>query len=79
MHRLEVKNVLQRTGRMGKADKFGALISRRSAYRAIADDFISVFEGRVPLILALLIETGKATLDPIEKTTDCLPKAGGQK
>ena len=67
MYRLEAKKALKRTDRVGNAHVFEAVISRKSAYKRLIDEVISLTGGNVPGLMSLLIDVGKLTLDDVEE------------
>lgn len=63
--RLEQKGAIRRTRKIGNAFLFEPAITRRSAYRRLVDDFLSLFGGEAQPAVAHLLETGKLTLDDL--------------
>lgn len=59
--RLEAKNAVRRTRKIGNAFMFTAVISRVSIYRRLVDDFLRLFGGAQPVV-AHMLESGKLTL-----------------
>lgn len=75
--RLEEKDAVRRTRKIGNAFLFEPLITRKSAYRRIIDQFLDIFGGSAEPVVARLLETGKLTLEDLkameerrEATTD---------
>jgi len=64
--RLEEKKAVRRTRKIGNAFLFEPLISRRSVYRRIIDDFLDLFGGSAQPVVARLLETGKLTLEDLK-------------
>ena|SRR5438132_8797776 len=64
--RLEEKKAVRRTRKIGNAFLFEPLISRRSVYRRIIDDFLDLFGGSAQPVVARLFETGKLTLEDLK-------------
>jgi predicted transcriptional regulator len=71
MYRLETKNVIRRTKKIGNAHIFEAVVSRSNARRRVIDDLLSYFGGPQPLI-SHLIESGQVTLEDIEEARKAL-------
>jgi predicted transcriptional regulator len=67
IHRLEAKKALRRVGRIGRANTFQAVTSRRSAYHQIIDEFISAFGSRVLPLMSLFVDVGKVDADVLDK------------
>src|ERR1700759_3099992 len=65
VYRLEAKGVVRRASKIGNAHIFEAVISRISAQRRLADEFLALFGGTRP-VMAHLIETGKLTREDME-------------
>ncbi len=65
VYRLEAKGVVRRARKISNAHIFEAVVSRASAQRRLADEFLALFGGARP-VMAHLIETGKLTREDIE-------------
>jgi predicted transcriptional regulator len=79
VYRLEVKGVVRRVTKIGKALVFEAVVSRKNAQRRLIDELLSLFGGRTQPVMAHLIESGKLTLDDIreaERTLEELSRKG---
>jgi len=63
--RLEEKKAVRRTRKIGNAFLFEPLITRRSVYRRLIDDFLNLFGGSAQPVLAHLVETGKLSLEDL--------------
>ncbi len=63
--RLEQKGALGRAGKAGNALLFRPLITRRSVYRRVMDEVLSLFGGSQPLVNHLL-ESGKLSLEELK-------------
>jgi len=72
VYRLEGKNVLRRTKKIGNAHIFEAVISRNAAQRRLIDELLSLFGGRSQPVMAHLIESGKLTLDDVKEAEQAL-------
>lgn len=66
LYRLEAKNAVRRTKKIGNAHIFEAVISRDSARARVIDDVLTLFGGSTQPLIAHLIESGRLTLDDIE-------------
>jgi predicted transcriptional regulator len=66
VYRLEAKKALQRTKRIGNANVFEAVVSRRATERRLLDDVLTFFGGGTKGVMAHLIDTGQLTLGDIE-------------
>jgi len=64
--RLEEKKAVRRTRKIGNAFLFEPLISRRSVYRRLVDDFLDLFGGSAKPVAARLVESGKLTLEDLK-------------
>ncbi|MBI2213523.1 MAG: BlaI/MecI/CopY family transcriptional regulator [Acidobacteria bacterium] len=60
--RLEEKDAVRRTRKIGNAFLFEPLITRKSVYRRLIDQFLDLFGGSAEPVVARLVETGKLTL-----------------
>jgi predicted transcriptional regulator len=74
MYRLETKNAIRRTKKIGNAHIFEAVVSRNTARRRLIDDLLGVFGGPQPLI-SHLIESGQVTLEDIEEARKALAES----
>lgn len=66
VYRLEAKNVLRRTRKVGNFHMFAALVSRDVAQRKLVDDLLAAFGGDSRPLVAHLIDAGKLTLADVE-------------
>lgn len=64
--RLEEKQAVRRTRKIGNAYLYQPLITRTSVYRRIVDDFLALFGGSAQPLVAQLIESGKLTLEDLK-------------
>lgn len=64
--RLEEKKAVRRTRKIGNAFLFEPLISRKSVYRRMIDDFLGLFGGSAEPVVSHLLETGKLTLEDLK-------------
>jgi len=70
--RLEAKNAVRLTKRIGKANIFEAAISRKRTQGRLIDELLSVF-GRKPVV-AHLVQTGQLTLEDIREAEEEIRK-----
>ena len=66
VYRLEAKNVVRRTKKIGNAHIFEAVVSRTAAQRRLIDEVLGLFGGRAQPLMSHLIESGQITLNDIE-------------
>ena len=72
LYRLEVKNAVRRTKKIGNAHIFEAVVTQNAAQRRLIDELLAVFGGRTQPLIAHLIESGQLTLDDIEEARKTL-------
>ena len=72
VYRLEAKNALKRTKKIGNAHIFEAVISQSAARGKLIDDLLGLFGGRAQPLMAHLIESGRLTLEDIEAARKAL-------
>ena len=72
VYRLETKNALKRTKKIGNAHIFEALVTKTAAHRKVIDDLLGLFGGRAQPLMAHLIESGQLTLADIEDARKAL-------
>ena len=72
LYRLEGKDAVRRTKKIGNAHIFEAVFSRQAAHRRVIDDVLSVFGGRAQPLVSHLIESGQLTLDDIDEARETL-------
>ncbi len=75
VYRLEAKNALKRTKKIGNAHIFEAVISQTAAQRKLIDDVLGLFGGRAQPLMSHLIESGQLTLQDIEEARAALREA----
>jgi len=76
IYRLEEKGVVKRFKKIGNANVFEAILTRKAAYRQLISDFLDLFGGSAEPIVAHLIETGKLTLNDIKAMERTLEAKG---
>lgn len=64
--RLEEKNAVGRTRKIGNAFLFEPLITRKSVYRRIIDEFLDLFGGSAQPVVAHMLDSGKLTLEDLK-------------
>src|SRR5687768_15696073 len=75
VYRLEAKNALKRTKKIGNAHIFEAVISQTAARRKLIDELLGLFGGRAQPLMSHLIESGQLTLEDIEDARAALRAA----
>jgi predicted transcriptional regulator len=76
VQRLEQKGAVHRTRKIGNALKFEPLITRKSVYRRLIDEFLDLFGGSAQPVIAHLLESGKLSLEDLKALEDA--KRGGR-
>ena len=66
VYRLETKNALKRTRKIGNAHIFEAVVSQTAAHRKVIDELLAFFGGRTQPLMSHLIESGQLTLADID-------------
>jgi predicted transcriptional regulator len=72
LYRLEAKNAVKRTKKIGNAHIFEPTYSMQAVRRRVIDDLLSVFGGRAQPLVSHLIESGQLTLDDIDEARKTL-------
>jgi BlaI family transcriptional regulator, penicillinase repressor len=72
VYRLEAKNALKRTKKIGNAHIFEAVISQNAAQRKVIDELLGFFGGRAQPLMSHLIESGQLTLADIDDARKAL-------
>ena len=72
VYRLEAKNALRRTKKIGNAHIFEAVISQSAAQSKLIDDLLGLFGGRAQPLMSHLIESGQLTLADIDEARAAL-------
>jgi BlaI family transcriptional regulator, penicillinase repressor len=75
VYRLEAKNALKRTKKIGNAHIFEAVISQAAAHSKVIDELLGLFGGRAQPLMSHLIESGQLTLEDIEEARVALRDA----
>jgi predicted transcriptional regulator len=72
LYRLEAKNAVRRSKKIGNAHIFEPVISQRAAHRRFIDELLAVFGGRAQPLISHLIESGQLTLADIDEARNSL-------
>lgn len=72
LYRLEAKNAVRRTKKIGNAHIFEAVISRDSAQRRVIDELLALFGGRTQPLINHLIQSGRLTQQDIDEARKTL-------
>jgi predicted transcriptional regulator len=67
IYRLEAKQAVRRTKKIGNAHIFEAVVSRASAQRGLIDELLGLFGGRAQPVMAYFVESGQLTLDNVRE------------
>ena len=66
IYRLETKNAVRRTRKIGNAHIFEALVNRNAAHRRLLDYVFGLFGGRIQPVMAHWAESGNITQQDVE-------------
>jgi BlaI family penicillinase repressor len=72
--RLEGKQAIRRTKKIGNAYIFEATITRAAAQRRLVDDVLGLFGGRVAPLMSHLVDTGRLTQNDVDEAQRALRK-----
>jgi predicted transcriptional regulator len=72
LYRLEAKNAVRRSKKIGNAHIFEPVISKNAAQRRFIDELLAVFGGRTQPLISHLIESGQLTLADIDEARKTL-------
>ena len=67
VYRLEAKDAVRRTKKIGNALIFEALVTRASTQRRLIDEVLDLTGGRAMPVMTHMIETGNLTLDDVRE------------
>ena len=67
LYRLETKKAVKRTGQVGNAHIFEAVVSEASAQHSLIDDLLGLLGGRAQPLMAHLIDSGKLSLEDVRE------------
>lgn len=79
IYRLEVKGVLRRIRKIGNAHIFEATVSRTTIQGGLIDELLGFFGGRMQPVMAHLVDTGKLTLEDVQKAEERLRELNAKK
>jgi BlaI family transcriptional regulator, penicillinase repressor len=79
VYRLEAKRAVRRGKKVVNADIFEPVVSRGAAHRLLIEDFLGIFGGRMEPLMAYLIDSGKLTLEHIQKAEHLLRTPGNRR
>ena len=65
VYRLEAKKALCCTKRIGKANIFEAVISRKATQKRMIDELLSLFGGKP--VMAYMVKSGQLTLEDVKE------------
>ena len=74
LNRLEEKNAVRKTKKIGNAWIFEPVITRKKTHQRLIDDFLDVFGGSATPVVSHLLETGKITLADLKALEERLGK-----
>ena len=66
VYRLEAKNVVRRTRKVGNFHMFASTVTRDAVQGRLVDELLAVFGGQGRPVMARLIESGNLTLEDVE-------------
>ena len=69
---------MARVKKIGGAHIYDALLSRKLVQRRLIDEFITMFGGRAQPIMTRFIETGKLTLEDIQRAEKLVRDMAGK-
>ena len=72
VYRLEAKNAVKRTKKIGNAHIFEAVTSQTAARGKLIDDLLGLFGGQAQPLMSHLIESGQLTLADIDEARAAL-------
>ena len=76
IYRLEEKGAVKRLKKIGNANVFEAVFTRRAVHRRLIGDLLDMFGGSSEPVVAHLVETGKLTLNDIRAMEKALEAKG---
>ncbi len=75
VYRLEKKNAVKRTKKIGNAHIFEPTVTRKSAIGSLVDDFLSLFGGSAEPLMAHMVESGKLKLEDLKALEEAIKKS----
>ena len=76
IYRLEEKNAVRRTKKIGNALIFEAVFTRQAVHRRLIRDLLDLFGGSATPVVSHLIESGHLSLSDIREIEQRLKKEG---
>ncbi len=74
IYRMETKEIVRRTRKVGNFHLFEALVSRDTAQLRLIDELLSMFGGRSQLVVMHLVKSGKLKLEDVKEAERELKK-----
>lgn len=74
IYRLEAKNAVRQSKKVGNVHVFEPVIARNAAQRRLVDEFLSLFGGRAQPLMTHLIESGQLTLEDFKEAQKTFQK-----
>jgi BlaI family penicillinase repressor len=78
VYRLEEKNAVRRTRKIGNAHIFKPLVSRQAALGALIDDFLGAIGGGTAPLMAHLVESGRIKAADLKELERLLRERGSK-
>jgi BlaI family transcriptional regulator, penicillinase repressor len=72
IYRMEAKEIVERSGKVGNFHLFRALLSRDEAQKTLLDEMLSYFGGHSQPVMAYLVKSGKLSLDDVKEAEQML-------
>jgi BlaI family transcriptional regulator, penicillinase repressor len=79
VHRLEVKQAIRRSRKIGNLHLFEPVVARNAALHRLIDEFLSLIGGRTYPVMTHLIESGRMTLDDFKEAQKAFRKLAREK
>lgn len=79
VQRLEQKQAVRRTRKIGNALLFEPAITKKAAYRPVLDTILALFGGSARPLVAQLLDSGKLTLEDLKAVEDAAAKKKGSR
>jgi predicted transcriptional regulator len=73
--RLEAKQAVRKTKKIGNAHIFEAVVTRSAAQHRLVDDLLSLFGGRVAPLMSHLVDSGRLTQRDVDEAQEALRKS----
>src|SRR5580704_15794406 len=78
IYRMETKEIVRRTRKVGNFHLFEALVSRDAAQLRLIDELLAMFGGRSQLVVMHLVKSGKLKLEDVKEAERELKKLARQ-